>query len=148
MGDAGTLRVHGRGSREKCVSIQARRDPRHLPKTGQVHLRDVRQAHLFGMSEGIRTSVHIAVTLDRTSQYLNFHRTSSTGKSMKRWALPLLAAIALCAGVSFAWAGTATEADHWPEEIIDSMDGQRLVVFLPNSDISASPQWPTAGHRR
>jgi hypothetical protein len=63
---------------------------------------------------------------------------------MKRRSLPLLTAIALYAGISCAWAGTETGADHWPEEIIDSMDGQRLVVFLPNSDIAASPQWVPA----
>jgi len=60
---------------------------------------------------------------------------------MSHRSLPLLAAIALYAGITCTWAGTATAADHWPEEIIDSMDGQRLVLFLPNSDITASPQW-------
>ena len=60
-------------------------------------------------------------------------------KSVGHRSLPVITAIALCAGVVCAWAGAAT--DLWPEEIIDSMDGQRLVVFLPNSDIATSPQW-------
>lgn len=34
----------------------------------------------------------------------------------------------------------------WPVEIFDVMDGQRLVVFLHNEDIAASPVWqPTEG---
>lgn len=53
--------------------------------------------------------------------------------------LPMLAMIILSAGASCALAGTGS--DLWPEEIIDSMDGKRLVVFLPNADIVASPPW-------
>ncbi|VAW81829.1 hypothetical protein MNBD_GAMMA13-1156 [hydrothermal vent metagenome] len=30
---------------------------------------------------------------------------------------------------------------HWPVEIFDVMDNQRLVIFLANEDIVASPQW-------
>ena len=56
---------------------------------------------------------------------------------MKRHSLPLLTALALYVGVACAGTGS----DLWPEEIIDSMDGKRLVVFLPNADILASPQW-------
>ena len=53
--------------------------------------------------------------------------------------LPLLAAIVLYAGVACTWAGAGT--DLWPEEVIDTMDDQRLVVFLPHEDIAASPKW-------
>jgi hypothetical protein len=60
---------------------------------------------------------------------------------MSHRSLPLLTAIALFAGVSCAWVGTVAGSDLWPEEIIDSMDGQRLVVFLPDEDIAAGPQW-------
>jgi len=63
---------------------------------------------------------------------------------MSHRSLPLLTAIALFAGVSCTWVGTVAGSDLWPEEIIDSMDGQRLVVFLPNADIAASPQWMPA----
>ena len=58
--------------------------------------------------------------------------------------LPLLTGIALCAGISCARAGAGTGSNMWPEEVIDSLDGQRLVVFLPNEDIAASPQWHPA----
>lgn len=63
---------------------------------------------------------------------------------MSHRSLPPLTAIALCAGFSCAWAGAGTGSNLWPEEIIDSMDGKRLVVFLPNEHIVASPQWPPA----
>ncbi len=56
---------------------------------------------------------------------------------MKYRFLPMLTAIALYTGVTCAGTG----ANLWPEEIIDSMDGRRLVLFLPNEDITASPQW-------
>lgn len=35
---------------------------------------------------------------------------------------------------------------HWPEEVFDVMDNQRLVIFLENEDIAESPEWqPTKG---
>lgn len=58
---------------------------------------------------------------------------------MSHRSLAILTGIALFAGVSCA--GTGTASDLWPEEIIDSMDDQRLVLFLPNEDIAASPKW-------
>lgn len=58
-------------------------------------------------------------------------------KSMSHRPLPLLAALALCAGITHA----GTDTTLWPQEIIDTMDDQRLVVFLPNADIAASPEW-------
>jgi len=59
---------------------------------------------------------------------------------MKHLYLPMLTAAALYTSVSCAGTG----ADLWPQEIIDSMDGRRLVLFLPNEDIAASPQWSPA----
>jgi hypothetical protein len=53
----------------------------------------------------------------------------------------MLTAIALYAGVSCAGADTGAGSGMWPEEIIDTMDDKRLVLFLPNEDIAASPQW-------
>lgn len=32
-------------------------------------------------------------------------------------------------------------ADSWPHEIIDAMDGERLILFLRDEEIAASPQW-------
>ena len=40
-------------------------------------------------------------------------------------------------GIPTAFAGN----EHWPVEIFDVMDNQKLVVFLANEDIAASPQW-------
>jgi hypothetical protein len=61
---------------------------------------------------------------------------------MKHRSLPMLTAMALCACVSCAKVADAGGgSDPWPEEIIDSMDDQRLVVFLPTQDIATSPQW-------
>ncbi|MFQ5644009.1 MAG: hypothetical protein ACE5FQ_09955 [Thiogranum sp.] len=31
--------------------------------------------------------------------------------------------------------------EHWPVEIFDVMDNQKLVIFLANEDIAESPQW-------
>lgn len=58
-------------------------------------------------------------------------------KSVSHRSLPLLTAVALYAGIACAGSGAAL----WPQEIIDTMDDQRLVVFLPNADIAASPEW-------
>ncbi len=33
---------------------------------------------------------------------------------------------------------------HWPVEIYDVMDNQKLVIFLANEDIAESPQWQPA----
>jgi len=34
--------------------------------------------------------------------------------------------------------------EHWPVEIFDVMDNQKLVIFIANEDIAASPQWQPA----
>ena len=60
---------------------------------------------------------------------------------MSHRSLSLVTAIALFLGVACVWADPRNGTDAWPEEVIDSMDGQRLAVFLPNKDIAASPQW-------
>ena len=39
--------------------------------------------------------------------------------------------------ISTAFAGN----EHWPVEIFDVMDNQKLVIFLANEDIVSSPQW-------
>jgi hypothetical protein len=64
---------------------------------------------------------------------------------MKYRYLPMLAGIALYTGALYSGVSCAgTGAELWPEEIIDSMDGRRLVLFLPNKDIADSPQWMPA----
>ena len=53
--------------------------------------------------------------------------------------------IALVSGLVYLGSASAnTDVKRWPHEIIDAMDGQRLVLFLKDADIAASPPWHPA----
>lgn len=56
---------------------------------------------------------------------------------MHRFLLPSLFAGVLLPAL---YAGQA-EAGHWPVEIYDIMDNHKVVVFLRDEDIAASPRW-------
>ncbi len=56
---------------------------------------------------------------------------------------PLLP-ILLAAGLSILSTASQAKAGLWPVEIFDVMDNQRLVVFLHDEDIEASPAWQPA----
>ena len=55
---------------------------------------------------------------------------------------PLITLISSLLYMTSAWA--RTDVKHWPHEIIDAMDGQRLVLLLKDADIAASPAWRPA----
>ncbi len=50
----------------------------------------------------------------------------------------------LLSGLLYINASARTDVNLWPHEIIDAMDGQRLVLFLRDADIAASPAWRPA----
>ena len=61
---------------------------------------------------------------------------------MRNLSIPTL----LCTLLLFMLAAGSAQAGHWPLEIYDVMDGKKIVVFLQDDDITASPQWlPTDG---
>jgi len=55
----------------------------------------------------------------------------------------LLLSLLIIVILPFIPAGQAG-AGHWPVEIYDVMDNNKVVIFLRNEDITASPQWQPA----